>query len=120
MKVAKASVSVRLWMNGEADNGLGTIARGNLACIHVALYRLWYGSGIRKAFMRKENVHVKDLLLAIRIAESPVREARVTVDETAPKTNPRHPPFGMGGTRRREVERKLHAEWSLFAPRKDS
>lgn len=42
----------------------------HLACVHVALFRLWYASGLRKMFTRKENVHVKDLLLAISIAEA--------------------------------------------------
>mmetsp|Transcript_29129 Transcript_29129/g.96741 ORF Transcript_29129/g.96741 Transcript_29129/m.96741 type:complete len:531 (+) Transcript_29129:47-1639(+) len=44
----------------------------HLACVHLALFRLWYASGLRNMFTRKENVHVEDLMLAMRIAEGDV------------------------------------------------
>lgn len=56
----------------------------HLACVHLALFRLWYASGVRNMFTRKENVHVKDLQLAVALAEgrgeASAPAVRATVD----------------------------------------
>lgn len=40
-----------------------------LASLHLSLFTAWY-SGFRRAFTRVENVHLKDIKLAIQIAEA--------------------------------------------------
>eukprot|EP00429_Kryptoperidinium_foliaceum_P048704 CAMPEP_0176121218 /NCGR_PEP_ID=MMETSP0120_2-20121206/61004_1 /TAXON_ID=160619 /ORGANISM="Kryptoperidinium foliaceum, Strain CCMP 1326" /LENGTH=508 /DNA_ID=CAMNT_0017455741 /DNA_START=10 /DNA_END=1533 /DNA_ORIENTATION=- len=62
----------------------------HLLCLHVALFRLWYASGLRKMFTKRENVHVKDLLLAIRLADG-----RGVVDSNI--TPPAMPPEAAHG-----------------------
>lgn len=63
----------------------------HLLCVHVALFRLWYASGLRKLFTRLENEHVQDLHLAIRLAEG--------VDVLTPSARPL--PKGTHGGRGR-------------------
>eukprot|EP00933_Yihiella_yeosuensis_P037796 TRINITY_DN3178_c3_g1_i2.p1 TRINITY_DN3178_c3_g1~~TRINITY_DN3178_c3_g1_i2.p1 ORF type:complete len:130 (-),score=9.60 TRINITY_DN3178_c3_g1_i2:21-380(-) len=41
-----------------------------ILCGHLCLFQLWYpAGGLRSFFTRGENVHVKDILLAIEVSE---------------------------------------------------
>lgn len=40
----------------------------HLLCVHFLLFCLWYRTGLRKSFVRVQNIHVKDLDLAITLA----------------------------------------------------
>ncbi|CAK0890464.1 unnamed protein product, partial [Prorocentrum cordatum] len=58
------------WASDSRAQGLGRLALLlHLGAAHLALFRLWYGCGLRKAFTTMRNTHYRDLRLAVRIAE---------------------------------------------------